>query len=205
MSLSETKANTVTHTWLAINAQDTFFRITSTMLAAFTLGFRTPTAGFTITKWHTCTHTPNNSGQTYKHTYIHDIHTYKQTNFFVGRGGDSAGIAMPPPLPRLIYIYRYSYIDSIAIRARGPVSKDRCQAAVFVRFTGAFRRHCTGIYFVLHIWARSFPVGSEIRPGITIFCDILPTAHILFVGKTSRRTLTIVVIRDFPANSSNFG
>jgi hypothetical protein len=40
--------------------------------------------------------------------------------------------------------------------ARGPVSKDRCWAAVFVRFTGDFRRHCTGIYFVLHIWARFY-------------------------------------------------
>ncbi len=34
--------------------------------------------------------------------------------------------------------------------------KDRYWAAVFVRFTGDFRRHCTGIIFALHIWARSY-------------------------------------------------
>ena len=98
------KPTTVTHTWLAVNAQDTFFRITSTgaakqsLVVAHTLGLRTHTAGFTISKWHTHNQTRNKFGQTDIHT---DRQTDRHTMFFVGRGGDSAGIVMPPPLPRL--------------------------------------------------------------------------------------------------------
>ena len=87
------KPTTVTHTWLAVNAQDTFFRITSTgaakqsLLVALTLGLPTHTAGFTISKWHTYNQTRNKFGQTdrhtdihtYIHTYIPLVHTYIQT------------------------------------------------------------------------------------------------------------------------------
>ena len=71
------KPTTVTHTWLAVNAQDTFFRITSTgaakqsLLVALTLGLPTHTAGFTISKWHTYNQTRNKFGQTDRQTYIH--------------------------------------------------------------------------------------------------------------------------------------
>ena len=89
------KPTTVTHTWLAVNAQDTFFRITSigaakqSLLVALTLGLRTHTAGFTISKWHTHNQTRNKFGQTYRHTYIH-------TMFFVGRGGDCSALPCLP-------------------------------------------------------------------------------------------------------------
>ena len=83
------KPTTVTHTWLAVNAQDTFFRITSTgaakqsLLVALTLGLPTHTAGFTISKWHTYNQTRNKFGQT-------DIQC-----------SSWAGVAIPPALPCL--------------------------------------------------------------------------------------------------------
>ncbi len=64
--------------------------------------------GFTITKWHTYSHTPNNSGhtiihniQTNIHTYIPwysstNIHTNIHTTFFVGRGGDCSALPCLP-------------------------------------------------------------------------------------------------------------
>ena len=83
------KPTTVTHTWLAVNAQDTFCRITSTgapkqsLLVALKLGLRTHTAGFTISQWHTYNQTRHKFGQTDRQTYIHthsyihtDIHTH---------------------------------------------------------------------------------------------------------------------------------
>ena len=94
------KPTTVTHTWLAVNAQDAFCRITSTgapkqsVVVAVTLGFRTHAAGFTITKWHTYNQTRNKFGQTDRHTYIH------ANNVLRGPGWRLLGIAMPPPLPR---------------------------------------------------------------------------------------------------------
>ena len=99
------KPTTVTHTWLALNAQNTLSRITSTgvqkqtVVLYFTLGFRNHTAGLinyqmahlrpTLNKFWTNRHT-------YRHTDIHYIQTYIHTMFFVGRGGDCSALPCLP-------------------------------------------------------------------------------------------------------------
>ncbi len=90
------KPTTVTHIWLTKNAQDTFCRITSTgvpqknLLVAFTLGSE-HTQRVSPLPNGTCPTILliNNSGHTH-------IHTYMQTMFFVGRGGDCSALPCLP-------------------------------------------------------------------------------------------------------------
>ena len=83
------------------------------------------------------------------------------------------------------------------IRARGPVSKNRCWAAVFVRFTGDFRRHWTGMTpknFVLHVWSRSYikmpkravDIHPHISTKIWILCGDVKVTLCIIWGKTSQ-------------------
>ena len=97
------KPTTVTHTWLALNAHHTVYRIISTgvpkqnVVFDCTLGFRNHTAG--IIDYLMAHLQPTlNKFWTNRHTYIHtNIHTY---NVLRGPGWRLLGIAMPPPLPR---------------------------------------------------------------------------------------------------------
>ncbi len=92
------KPTTVTHTWIAINAQNTCCRnmdITSTgvpkktVLVAVALGFRTTQQVSQLPNGTRTTITPNNSDiQTDRQTFVSPRHTYHMVQtYFVGRGG----------------------------------------------------------------------------------------------------------------------
>ena len=94
LSSSETKANNSNAHLACFKCAEQSCRITSTgvpkqnVVFDCTLGFRNHTAGLI------------NYQMAHLRPTLNKFWTNRHTMFFVGRGGDSAGIAMPPPLPR---------------------------------------------------------------------------------------------------------